>query len=255
MSSIFILTSKFNLQRMIIVIKHIAIEGPGSIEKFFRNTAWDLEIIDLGDGQALPTSLEKVNAVISLGGPMNAYEEEKYPFLKNEDAFLKIALQEEVPILGICLGAQLVAKACGAKVKKAAEPEIGWQEVTLTRQGTEDILLRGVAHAINVFEWHEDTFAVPEGGVLLATSGSCVNQACRFGANAYGLQFHIEVTPEMVASWIQAYAQEGRVDLSEAAGIMVETYRRKEEFERQAESIYLNFARVIELSQKNTVAC
>ncbi|HTZ11087.1 MAG TPA: type 1 glutamine amidotransferase, partial [Candidatus Margulisiibacteriota bacterium] len=119
---------------MILVIKHIEIEGPGSIAEFFRHTAWDFSTVELSKGQKLPGYLDGLEAIISLGGPMNVYEEEKHPFLKEEDSFLKEALRQEIPVLGICLGAQLLAKAASARVNKAPQKEIGWSTVTLTEE-------------------------------------------------------------------------------------------------------------------------
>lgn len=230
-------------------IKHIDIEGPGSIEKLFQNTAWNIKplefrTVDLSKGESLPDSLSGIKAIISLGGPMNVYEEDKYPFLKEEDRFLKKAIKEEVPVLGICLGAQLLAKACGAKVKKAPCKEIGWHKVDLTDKGKSDPLFGNLVLQLSVFQWHEDTFDIPKEGLLLATSDSCPNQAFRLGKNAYGLQFHLEVTPDMIESWISEYIKEKHKNL-EAKNMLIEAYKKRELYERQANLVFLNFARII----------
>lgn len=237
---------------MILIIKHIEIEGPGSIEKFFLNTALniktvDFKIIDLSKKEALPDNLEGVEAIISLGGPMNVYEEDKYPFLKDEDRLLKKAIKEEVPVLGICLGAQLLAKACGAKVKKADSKEVGWHKVSFTDSGRRDPLFENLPRELPVFQWHEDTFEIPKDGVHLAKSAACQNQAFRFGGAAYGLQFHIEVTPDMIESWVNEYVKNSDRDI-ESKNMLIEAYKRKEAFERKAGLIYLNFARIIKAS-------
>ncbi len=134
---------------------------------------------------------------------MNVYEEEAYPFLKKEDVFIKEVLREEIPFLGICLGAQLLAKACGARVMKAAQKEVGWYTVDLTKQARQDRLFRRVESPLTVFQWHEDTFDIPDGGVLLGTSALVRNQAFRMGSCAYGLQFHVEVSLDMVEKWMK----------------------------------------------------
>lgn len=193
---------------MIFIIKHIAIEGPGTLGQFLSQREEELEIVELWKGNSLPPNIQKVKAIVSLGGPMNVYEEEKYPFLREEDKFLKEALAQEKPILGICLGAQLLAKACGAKVEKAAQKEIGWFKVNLTKEGKEDPIFRKVNSPLEVFQWHGDTFQLPPGGVLLAESSSCQNQAFRVGKRAYGFQFHIEITEEMIKTWLKEYSQE-----------------------------------------------
>ncbi len=232
------------MPKEILIIKHIEIEGPGSIEEFFRNTAWNLKIINLGKGEKFLDSLQDIEAIISLGGPMNVYEETRYPFLKNENAFLRKVLKEEIPVLGICLGAQLLAKACGAKIRKADTKEIGWYKVNLTDGGRCDPLFAGLPKELTVFEWHADTFEIPKGAQLLAESESCPNQVFRFGKNAYGMQFHIEVTPNMIETWINQYAKE---EIAEVDGknMLIEAYKRNEIFQRQADLIYLNFARII----------
>ena len=146
--------------------------------------------------------------------------------------------------MGICLGSQLLARACGAEVKKCASPEIGWRSVKLTPEGERDPLFSGLSPEPEVFQWHEDTFDLPPGGVLLAEGSHCRNQAFRAGKNAYGFQFHMEVTPEMIGSWIAEY---GRNSIPEAqAKCMLEESRaRNEDFVRQAGIICRNFAQLI----------
>ena len=234
-----------NMAREILVLKHIGVEGPGSIGDFFMNTTWDLKTVDLGKGEVLPDSLKNTGAIISLGGPMNVYEEGKYPFLIDEVVFLQRAVKEEIPVLGICLGAQLLARACGAKVSKAPAKEIGWYKIILTKQGREDSLFTALPKEFEMFQWHEDTFEIPESAVRLAGSGSCPNQAFRVGRNAYGLQFHAEVNPEMVESWIEKYAPDG----APVPDMLIESYKRKRALEKYTSILCLNFARIIAASQ------
>jgi len=231
---------------MVLIIKHIEIERPGTLGEFFKETAWQTKIVELDKGDTLP-SVDECEAIISLGGPMNVYEESKYPFLKEEDEFLKKAITEEIPILGICLGAQILAKACGGKVKKASQKEIGWNKVNLIDEGKRDLLFKNMPVSLSVFQWHEDTFAIPEGAAHLAKSQICPNQAFRFGRNAYGLQFHVEVTPEIIESWIRAYTKNETMDTKD---MLIESYRINEPFRRQAQMLYNNFARIIAASQK-----
>ena len=230
-----------NMAKEILVLKHIGVEGPGGIGDFFMDTTWDLKTVDLVKGEVLPGSLKNTGAVISLGGPMNVYEEDKYPFLREEIIFLQRAVKEEVPILGICLGAQLLARACGAKVIKAPVKEIGWCRIILTEQGREDYLFTALPKEFDMFQWHEDTFEIPQGAVRLAGSGPCPNQAFRVGKNAYGLQFHAEVNPEMVESWIEKYAPDG----APVPDMLIESYKRKRALEKYTSILCLNFARII----------
>ncbi len=220
---------------MILVIKHIDIEGLGNMEKPLSGFA-GLNIIDLSKGDLLPSDLSDIKAVISLGGPMNVYEEDKLPFLKDEDRLLKEALRNEIPFLGVCLGAQLLAKASGAKVFKAKIKEIGWYEVNLTEEGRKDPLFCGLPEELKVFQWHEDTFDIPPEGALLAGSRACSNQAFRVGENAYGLQFHLEVTVDMIESWIARY--KGSADLNGTKNYVCKT-------EKQIEMLCANFNKMI----------
>src|SRR3990167_8145558 len=158
---------------MVIIIKHIDIEGPGTIADFLDDNNIPYAVVDIFNGESLPESLSGIFAVIILGGPMNVYEEDKYHFLKQEDVFLKKVIEKDLPALGFCLGAQLLAKAKGAVVKKAPQKEIGWFKVSLTEKGSNDPLFQDFAREIDVFQWHGDTFEIPDGGSKLAESEIC----------------------------------------------------------------------------------
>jgi GMP synthase-like glutamine amidotransferase len=225
---------------MIVIIKHIAIEGPGTLEDFLKERKITYKIIELGQGEKLPRSLSKIRAVISLGGPMNVYEEEKHPFLKKENIFIKCILENEKPFLGICLGAQLLAKAAGAKVRKNHVKEIGWFKIKLTPEGERDLFCQGLSKELLVFQWHEDTFALPKQGTLLAEGTTCLNQAFKVGRNAYGIQFHIEVTSDMIESWLFAY--NGCLDKNKLLNPPKQTSAK---FLSQAYRIYENFSRLL----------
>lgn len=230
---------------MIAIIKHIECEGPGTLGEFFEKAGIKTKIVELGKGEPLPKA-DRCDAVISLGGPMNVYEEDKYPFLKDEDKFVKEIIIKGIPFLGICLGGQILAKALNARIKKAPHKEIGWYFVSLNRKGYDDPLFKNLYNELSVFQWHEDTFEIPEKGVLLAESKICENQAFRYGKNAYGLQFHIEVTPLIIDKWINEYTEEG------AAGIDIfkisrNTHREQKIFNKQAKLIYINFLRIIDV--------
>ena len=231
---------------MILVIKHIAIEGPGSLGEFFQSTDWKVKTVELEKDGKLPRDLSDIEAIITLGGPMNVYQEDKYPFLRDEDALLKKAMEEEIPILGICLGAQLLAKASGGNVKKARKKEIGWYTIKLTTDGSKDLFFEGVGKALDAFQWHEDTFEISKDAKLLATSKRCNTQAFRVGKNAYGLQFHIEVTAEMIEKWTREYFDNKDPKLRLKSYEMLSDYCKRESlFNRQANRVYLNFSKII----------
>ena len=190
---------------MILFLKHIAIEGPETLGRFLEGKGFDIKILELQDGDSLPQNLDDVEAVVSLGGPMNVYEEDKHPFLKQENVFLKKVLEKEIPFIGLCLGSQLLAKACGAKVRESPKKEIGFFSVQLTPEGKKDPLFAGLSENLDVYQWHEDMWELPSEATLLASSGACPHQAFRVGANAYGLQFHVEITDVSIKEWAQAY--------------------------------------------------
>jgi len=231
------------MEKHILIIKQVEQEGPGLIETIFAANGWVLKTVELSHGGKLPSDFDETGALIVLGGPMNVYEEKEYPFLKEEELLIRKALIEEVPVLGICLGAQLLAKTCGARIKKAPTKEIGWYKVEKTRDGNKDALFNAGPDRIQVFQWHEDTFDVPEGAVLIAEGKGCTNQAFRVGQNAYGLQFHIEVTEDMIQNWLQSGQEE-----AVAEKILRDTKKVWENYHTEARSILLNFMRIAESS-------
>jgi GMP synthase-like glutamine amidotransferase len=123
------------------------------------------------------------------------------PWLAEEQRLILEAIERNQPVLGVCLGAQVIAKTLGAQVRRNPVKEIGWFDIRMTAAAQNDRLFAGLAGEETVFHWHGETFDLPPGAVLLASSQACVNQAFRVGAAVYGLQFHLEVTPGMIADW------------------------------------------------------
>lgn len=201
----------------IVVFQHLACEHPGIWRQFLKEDEIEVVTVELDAGEAIP-SLDDADALLVFGGPMNVDEEERYSWLRHETEVIREAAVGGKPILGICLGGQLLAKSLGARITRNPEPEVGLLDVELTDAGAADPLFDGWPRRAPVVQWHSDTFALPEGGLLLATSPRCRNQAFRYGHRAYGLQFHPEVTGEMVAEWadVPEYAEAmrgtGRLD-------------------------------------------
>ncbi len=234
---------------MILFIKHIDIEGPETIGRFFSRQGYSCETIDLSTGDGLPKTeadFKPIEAVVCLGGPMNVYQEKEYPFLKAENIFIQKILDRKIPYLGICLGAQLLAKACAAKVTKAPSKEVGWFSVQLTGTGKRDAIFNGIDEEFLVFQWHEDTFAIPKAGKHLASSSLCSHQAFKVGESAYGFQFHIEITDKSIREWSDEYFAKDPEILKVKKQQMLKHYRDKKEiFHQTAEIIYKNFLRNI----------
>ena len=228
-----------------LIIKHIDMEGPGLIGVYLRQKKISYQILNLEKGTPLPI-MDDFTHIVILGGPMNVYEDDRYPFLRDEDLFIKEAIQRGKIILGICLGAQLIAKALGAKVSKAPIKEIGWFDISLTEEGSRDPFFSFLPKTFSVFQWQEDTFEIPHQGKLLATSRSVPHQAFRYGENAYGLQFHLEVTKEMIHEWMEGNEQEAPTCESSPfskAKIMAETVVNIENYTKRGTDFLNNFFR------------
>jgi GMP synthase-like glutamine amidotransferase len=155
-----------------------------------------------------PRTVKEYTLLVVMGGPMNVYEEDVYPFLAQETRIIREALEQDRPMIGFCLGAQLMAKASGVMVSKGPKKEIGWYAVRLTDQGTKDPFLKSFPEEFFVFQWHGDTFHLPDGAVRLVSSEDYLNQAMRIGTNSYGFQFHFEITKDMISEWLEAGQEE-----------------------------------------------
>ncbi len=142
------------------------------------------------------------DGLVVLGGHMNADEMDRYPFLARERTWLRDAVERRVPVLGICLGAQLLARALDARVYRNPVPEIGWVPVSVTAEGQSDPVFSHLGPRTTVFHWHNDTFDLPAGAVHLAYSRDCPHQAFRIGPLTYGVQFHPEVNETVLADWV-----------------------------------------------------
>jgi len=229
----------------VLIVEHAEAEGPGTLGDFLRDVEADIRTIQVFKGDPLPDDIGSFDALVSMGGPMNVYEEGRYPFLREETEFLRRVIDANIPTLGICLGAQLIAKACYAPVIKASHTEVGWRSVSLTNAGSKDILFEGIPGTMQVFQWHEDTFDIPSGGKLLVTSGACPNQSFRY-RNAYALQFHVEVTRSMLLEWLGAMPScEGCVRTFETIEGTLST---------QAKKIYSNFLWLVDLHRRASVS-
>lgn len=192
--------------KKITCFQHIECEGLGTLGDTLQSKGFEIKIVKPCKEEPIPNQLGK--GLIILGGPMGAYEEAVNPWMAGEVAAIRKALDARLPVLGICLGSQLLAKAAGSQVYRGAQPEVGWAPVQLTPSGAQDPLFENLPKTFTAFHWHGDTFTLPEGSEHLAWSDLYRNQAFRLGSNAYGLQFHLEVTREMAKDWMQKYARE-----------------------------------------------
>ena len=206
--------------KRILVIEQAPFEHLGYLKELIEGASFDIRYCRPYNGDEVPRSTEGFNALIVLGGHMSATgaDDGEHPYLLDEIALLKEGLGRNLPILGICLGAQLLARAAGAKVYEGhgdleIGPEVGWYTVDLTPEAERDPLFYNLGHnlgveegpdgSLEVLQWHSDTFDIPDGGVRLAGSEMYPNQLFRLGECAYGIQFHLEVTEGMIPVWIK----------------------------------------------------
>jgi GMP synthase-like glutamine amidotransferase len=225
-----------------LVLQHVAVEGPGTLASYLAIRGWTLATVALYEGARLPEDAQEYRAVIVMGGPMGVYDEAQYPFLRDEHRFLTRVLGQGIPLLGICLGSQLLAQALGARVYRNPHKEIGWYTVDLTPAGAADPLFAGLTSPMPVFQWHGDAFDMPAGATPLASSPLCTHQAFRYGDRVYGLLFHLELTPDIIHSWMATFHDElvsvqGTID---PARIVAEMPHRCVEYQRIGRRVFAN---------------
>jgi len=229
----------------LLVFQHVAAEPLGTLDPLIRRRGHRIRFVNFErDPGALPC-VDRYRGLVVLGGPMNVEDQADRPHLRVEMRAIEQALRQGKPVLGICLGAQLLAHVLGAPVRRHERPEIGWYDLSLTEAGTTDPVLGALGPAATVFQWHGRSFALPDGAVHLARTESCEQQAFRWGESAYGLQFHPEVDEALVRRWLAnpAYASELR-DAGlphDAAGIEGRTAELARAIKQRSEPLFERF--------------
>ena len=192
----------------VLVLQHIACEPPGVYEDVLRERGATIHRVELDEGDPLP-DWRGFDAIVAMGGPMGALDEADHPWLVDEKRLIADAVRSGLPFWGVCLGVQLLAASLGARVYPGSAPEVGLLPVTLTDEALADPVFAGMPRELLSLQWHGDTFDLPDGAALLAGSPAYPNQAFRFGAAAYGVQFHLEVSHGLAREWadVPAYAE------------------------------------------------
>lgn len=192
----------------VLVLQHIACEPPGAFEDVLAAAGASIHRVELDEGEPLPPWQDFV-AIVAMGGPMSVNDDAELPWLTAEKRAIAEAVRAGAPYWGSCLGVQLLAASLGARVYPGPQPEVGVLPVTLTEEGRSDPVFAGLPDEFPTLQWHGDTFDLPEGATVLASSPAYPNQAFRVGDAAYGVQFHVEVTEAMAREWAQvpAYAE------------------------------------------------
>jgi GMP synthase-like glutamine amidotransferase len=184
-------------------LQHVPFEDPGSILVWAKQNGHVITHTQLYKNEGLPRQ-EDFDLLVIMGGPMNIYEEEKYPWLADEKVFIKQAIEAAKVIIGLCLGAQLIADVIGGKVTKNTYKEIGWYEVRLDKEARTSPLFAFFPEALTVFQWHGDTFSVlPEDALCIAQNEVCIHQAFIYKRRVFGFQYHLENTADIIKSLIE----------------------------------------------------
>jgi GMP synthase (glutamine-hydrolysing) len=204
----------------VLVFQHARSEGLGTIEGALRGSGHSFKYLRTFEGESVPKNADNLRGLVIMGGPMGVYEHAKYPFLKDEMKLIESFLKEGKPILGVCLGSQLLAAALGAEVKKGPRKEIGWYLVHLNASAAEDRLFEDQPSSFTAYHWHGDVFNLPADAVPLASSDLTALQAFRHGENVYGFLFHMEVTQEQIQTMLQEFSEEIEQEKLDGPGIL-----------------------------------
>ena len=203
----------------VLVFQHVPYEPLGTLDPLLKAAGFRIRYVNFGRQPDSRPTLDGYEALIVLGGPMNSDQINSYPNLITEVDIIREAVERDMSVLGICLGAQLLAKALGGAVSRNEVREIGWYDVEMTERGIGDPVLSTFAETQEVFQWHEDGISLPPGAELLAGSAASPVQAFRYGEHAYGFQFHLEANRPLIDRWLsvpghrETLEQEaGRVD-------------------------------------------
>ncbi len=189
----------------VMAVRHVSYQDLGAFEEMLRARGFRVRYLDIGSGDLATAELAEAALLVVLGGPLHAYDVDKYPFLRKEIALLEARLAASRPCIGVGLGAHLMARALGARVTPASAYRIGWAPLTLTPAG----MASPLRHIIGpVLHWHSDSFELPAGAECLASSEGCADEAFAFGRNALGLQFHVEGVAKKFERWLISRAPE-----------------------------------------------
>ena len=231
----------------IYVLQHHPVENLGTIADALEGAALAWQYVRVHDGQPVPASMKGAGGLIVMGGPMGVDQTDRHPWLCDEMRLIEDAMKSNLPVLGVCLGAQILAAALGAKVDRNPNgKEIGWYPIRLDDSAKDDRLMRDLPATMTPFHWHGDIFDLPPGAVSLASSEKTPCQAFRHGDKAYGFQFHFEVTREGVSAMADAFAKELSRENIAADRMITQTAEFTAPLEKISDTVFSRWASPIQ---------
>ncbi len=238
----------------ILVFQHVAAEPLGTLDRLIRQRGHRIRFVNFERHPDAQPDIDRYRGLIVLGGPMNVDQQADRPHLGTELRLIERALTQGKPVLGICLGAQLLAHALGASVRRHERQEIGWYPLEVTAAGHSDPVSAPLAPQSPVFQWHGCTYDLPSGAVQLARTETCEQQAFRYGESAYGLQFHLEMDQPLIERWLATpdYARElADADLEQNdASIRALTHAHLGQMQPRADAVFNGFLDLIGRPQR-----
>lgn len=229
----------------VLILQHVRPEPPATIANALDARGVSYRTVRTFRDDPVPDMLD-ADGLVVMGGPMGVGDIDHRPHLQAELDLVEQALDDERPLLGVCLGSQLLAHVLGAEVHPGPSKEIGWDEVTRTDAAADDPLFRGLDDSFPAFHWHGDVFSMPDGAVRLARTAQTEHQAFRYGETAYGLLFHLEVTPKTVAWMTKAFQDELAEEGLDGAAIRRAAMTHEEALRATADTVFGRWASLIE---------
>lgn len=241
----------------VLVFQHVAAEPLGTLDALLRKRGHRIRFVNFERQPEAQPEVEPYRGLIVLGGPMNVADQVVRPHLRTELRAIDRMLALNRPVLGICLGAQLLAHALGAVVRPHGQPEIGWYTLEPTADAGRDAVFAAMPAQARVFQWHSQTFSLPPGATHLARTASCELQAFRWGAAAYGFQFHLEMDQPLIERWLanpayRAELQSARIGRG-VAEIRAHTTQYVTEMQKNAHAVFGNFLDLVGRPQRRIV--
>src|SRR5919108_5317259 len=240
--------------KKLLVCQHVPHEILGTLNPLLKSAGFRIRYVNFGRHPEADPRLEGYHGLVILGGPMSVNNADQFRHLTTEMELIEQAMKRNLPVLGICLGAQLIAKTLGASVYPNPEKEIGWYDVTPTQEARLDPLLSQFHGTEEIFQWHGDTFDIPRTAVHLAFSALCANQAFRYGSKVNALQFHLEVDERMIHRWLRVTenhneiaALDGKVHIDR---IQRETRDYIQRLHQLSDSVFCEFIKVFGIQKK-----